>query len=96
MPYADDITATEHMSDSPMADDEATYCFSTYFNSPEHLPIMTLESVTLGKLTLTREQVIDWIGKDAVARLEERHNPNRTMVQMSRDYQAGDYGKDAA
>lgn len=95
MTHGTDINVTENISDAPF-DGDITYRFSTYYNNPEHCPILTLEGVKLGGLELSREQVIAWLGKSVVARLEDDHTPNRTLDEITRDYEAGCYGEEDA
>ena len=63
--------------------------FSTYLNDchPEDLPTLTLETVQLGDLHLNREQVIAWVGKTEVARLETDCTPETWEAQDHRDYE---------
>lgn len=51
--------------------------FSTWLGHPDDLPTLTLESVTLGKLRLSREQLCDWLGAAEVARMETVYRPER-------------------
>lgn len=61
--------------------DDGTGCitapavFSTWTAGPDDLPDLTLESVTLGKLQLSREQLCDWLGAHEVARMERHYQP---------------------
>jgi hypothetical protein len=95
MTHGSDINVTEHISDAPYEGD-ITYHFSTYYNNPEHLPILTLDGVKMGGLELSREQVIAWLGKSVVAKLEDDHTPDRTLREITRDYEMGNYGEEDA
>jgi hypothetical protein len=72
MTYSHDIT-TECELDGY----EAPVIFSVYENDahPDDLPSLTLETVQLGQLWLTRDQVIAWVGNEAVARIERMSVP---------------------
>jgi hypothetical protein len=50
--------------------------FSTWVTGDD-LPDLTLEAVMLGKLTLSRSQLCDWLGAAEVARMETVYRPER-------------------
>ena len=75
MPYGPDITCEIDLDDgtgciSPRA------TFSTYANHYGHIPDLTLETVRLGKLQLSREQLIAWVGDAEVKRIEAKYVPD--------------------
>jgi len=56
--------------------DDGTGCitapavFSTWIGHPDDLPALTLETVKLGNLQLSRTQMVDWLGETEVKRIE--------------------------
>ena len=74
MSYSDDYE-TEIDLDDGNGCLTAPATFSTWLNHPDDLPTLTLESVKLGKLHLSRSQLIDWLGAAEVARIEEAATP---------------------
>jgi len=83
MSYGPDFT-TEIELDEGHGCVEAPATFSTWISHDDDLPTLTLETVTLGKLQLSREQLCDWLGAVEVERIEahyvpETWNPERNM-----------------
>ncbi len=63
---------------------EAPAIFSTWFSHDGDPPTLTLETVRLGALQLSREQVVAWLGDAEVERIEAesvpaRWNPERNL-----------------
>ena len=63
--------------------DDGTGCitapavFSTWIGHPDDLPALTLETVKLGNLHLSRTQMVDWLGETEVKRIERDYQPER-------------------
>ena len=76
MPYDHDY-CTEIDLDDGNGCISAPAVFSTWLGHPDDLPTLTLETVTLGKLQLSREQMTDWLGATEVARIEAAYVPER-------------------
>lgn len=82
MPWSDDYSTEIELDDgtgciSPVAG------FSTYITHYGDLPLLTLEAVRLGKLKLSRAQVIDWVGKAEVERIEAHYVPEEWPQEVS-------------
>jgi hypothetical protein len=74
MTYSRDYTTDIELDDGRGCI-EAPATFSTWLSHPDDLPTLTLETVKLGKLHLSREQLCDWLGKEEVARIEAASVP---------------------
>lgn len=51
--------------------------FSTWLANRDDLPDLTLETVKLGNLQLSRTQLCDWLGDAEVKRIERAYQPER-------------------
>lgn len=51
--------------------------FSTWLANRDDLPTLTLETVKLGNLQLSRTQLCDWLGDAEVKRIERHYQPER-------------------
>lgn len=76
MPYSDDFHTDIDLDDGNGCL-TAPAVFSTWINSRADLPTLTLETVTLGKLQLSRTQLCDWLGDAEVKRIERHYQPER-------------------
>lgn len=74
MPYDRDYT-TEVEIDDGTGCISPSVTFSTWLNHPDDLPCLTLETLRLGGLHLNREQVVAWLGKAEVSRIEDVCTP---------------------
>lgn len=74
MPYGRDYTAEIDIDDGNGCI-TAPATFSTRFNHPDDLPSLTLETVTLGQLHLSRSQLCDWLGNEHIKRIEAASVP---------------------
>lgn len=75
MSYDRDFT-TEIDLDNGNGCVSAPAVFSAWLGHPDDLPTLILESVTLGKLQLSREQVCEWLGAAEVERIEAASVPD--------------------
>ena len=92
MPYGDDYT-TEIELDDGNGSLTAPATFSTWTGHSDDLPSLTLETVRLGNLQLSRSQLIDWLGEAEVKRIEAAYVPE-TWVRATPD--SWNYDEEAA
>lgn len=75
MSYGPDFT-TEIELDAGRGCVSADAVFSTWTSHDDDLPSLTLETVKLGGLQLSRTQVQDWLGAEELSRIEKAYVPD--------------------